>query len=85
MILISWAQYLRKNKTVTGLDATKFGYTATHTLSSGTNQARDANKQSRQDNSGCVILDFDFEAGFDWLDILYGEVFDCFPRHFKFI
>ena len=67
-------------KVVTGLDAKRFGETATHTLSPvqlvagsdrrihhGINLARDAIYQAGKTKSGCGLLDLDFLAGFDWL------------------
>ena len=67
-------------KALTGLEATMFGDTATHTLSPlqlvagsdrrihhGINLARDAIHQAGKSRNGCGILDLDFLAGFDWL------------------
>ena len=69
-------------KVVTGLEADRFGETATHTLSPvqlvagsdrrihhGINQARDAVYHAGKRKSGCGLLDLDFMAGFDWLDM----------------
>ena len=68
-------------KTITGLEAKKFGNTATHTLSPvqlvagsdqcihhGINLARDAIHHVSKTKAGCGLLDLDFLAGFDWLD-----------------
>ena len=59
-----------------------FGDTATHTLSPvqlvagsdrrihhGINLARDAINQAGKPKVGCGLLDLDFMAGFDWLDM----------------
>ena len=67
-------------KIVTGLEAHRFGKTATHSLSPvqlvagsdrrihhGINLARDAIFQAGKRKSGCGLLDLDFMAGFDWL------------------
>ena len=69
-------------KIITGLEADRFGLTATHTLSPiqlvagsdrrihhGINSARDAVHHSAKIKSGCGLLDLDFMAGFDWLDM----------------
>ena len=69
-------------KVVTGLEGHRFGKTATHSLSPvqlvagsdrrihhGINQARDAILQAGKRKSGCGLLDLDFMAGFDWLDM----------------
>ena len=69
-------------KILTGLEAKKFGNTATHTLSSnqlvagsdrrihhGINFARDTIFKVGQSKIGCGLLDLDFLAGFDWLDM----------------
>ena len=69
-------------KVVTGLEAEWFGNTATHTLSPlqlvagsdrrihhGINLARDAIHQAGKSKAGCGILDLDFLAGFDWLEM----------------
>ena len=67
-------------KTATGIDAKRFGSTATHSISPlqlvagddrrihhGINLARDAVQQVSKSKSGCGLLDLDFLAGFDWL------------------
>ena len=61
---------------LTGLEALRFGDTATHTLSpvqlvagSGINLARDAINQAGKSRKGCGLLDLDFMAGFDWLEM----------------
>ena len=67
-------------KVVTGMDAKRFGDTATHTLSPvqlvagsdrrihhGINLARDTIQQAGKSKQGCGLLDLDFLAGFDWL------------------
>ena len=67
-------------KIVTGMEARRFGKTATHTLSPvqlvagsdrrihhGINLARDAIHHAGKKKAGCGILDLDFLAGFDWL------------------
>ena len=69
-------------KVVTGLEGDRFGKTATHSLSPvqlvagsdrrihhGINQARDAIYQAGKRKSGCGLLDLDFMARFDWLDM----------------
>ena len=69
-------------KVVTGLEALRFGSSATHSLSPvqlvagsdrriyhGINQARDAVFLAGKSKSACGILDLDFMAGFDWLDM----------------
>jgi hypothetical protein len=69
-------------KVVTGLEADRFGDTATHSLSPvqlvagsdrrihhGINQARDTIYQAGKSKSGCGLLDLDFMLGFDWLDM----------------
>ena len=69
-------------KVVTGLEADRFGDTATQSLSPvqmvagsdrrihhGINQARDAIHQAGKRKSSCGLLDLDFMAGFDWLDM----------------
>ena len=69
-------------KVVTGLEGDRFGKTATYSLSPvqlvagsdrrihhGINQARDAIYQAGKSKSGCGLLDLDFMAGFDWLDM----------------
>ena len=69
-------------KVVTGLEADRFGETATHRLSPvqlvagsdrrihhGINQARDAIYHAGKRESGCGLLDLDFMAGFDWQDM----------------
>ena len=69
-------------KIVTGIEAKRFGNTATHSLSPiqlvagsdrrihhGINLARDAINQAGKIKTGCGILDLDFMAGFDWLDM----------------
>jgi hypothetical protein len=71
-------------KVVTGLDAKRFGDTATHSLSPlqlvagsdrrihhGINLARDAIYQAGKTKAGCGLLDLDFMAGFDWLDMAW--------------
>ena len=67
-------------KISTGLEAKRFGKTATHSLSPvqlvagsdrrihhGINLARDTIHQAGKAKAGCGLLDLDFEAGFDWL------------------
>ena len=69
-------------KVVTGVEAKRFGKTATHSLSPsqlvagtdrrihhGINLARDAIHAVQRGRSGCGLLDLDFMAGFDWLDM----------------
>ena len=69
-------------KVLTGLEASRFGDTATHTLSPvqlvagsdrrihhGINLARDAIYQAGKSKKGCGLLDLDFMAGFDWLEM----------------
>ena len=69
-------------KIVTGIEARRFSATATHTLSPlqlvagsdrrihhGINRARDAIYKAGKTRVGCGILDLDFMAGFDWLDM----------------
>ena len=69
-------------KVVTGLEGDRFGKTATHSLSPvqlvagsdrrihhGINLARDAIHQAGKRKAGCGLLDLDFMAGFDWLDM----------------
>ena len=69
-------------KVLTGLEALRFGETATHTLSPiqlvagsdrrishGINLARDAINQAGKSKNGCGLLDLDFMAGFDWLEM----------------
>ena len=69
-------------KVVTGLEAKRFGETATHSLSHpqlvagddrrihhGINMARDAIQVVGRDKAGRGILDLDFLAGFDWLNM----------------
>ena len=69
-------------KVLTGLEALWFGDTATHTLSPvqlvagsdrrihhGINLARDAIHQAGKSRNGCGLLDLDFMAGFDWLEM----------------
>ena len=71
-------------KTASGIDAKRFGKTATHSLSPlqlvagddwrihhGINLARDAIHQVGKTKSGCGLLDLDFLAGFDWLDMAW--------------
>ena len=71
-------------KVVTGIEAKRFGNTATYSLSPlqfvagdnrrihhGINQARDAIQQVSKTKVGCGILDLDFLAGFDWLDMAW--------------
>ena len=71
-------------KTITGVEAKKFGKTATHTLSPvqlvagsdrrihhGINLARDAIHHVGKTKAGCGLLDLDFLAGFDWLDMAW--------------
>ena len=69
-------------KVVTGLESDRFGPTATYSLSPvqlvagsdrrihhGINLARDAIHQAGKRKAGCGLLDLDFMAGFDWLDM----------------
>ena len=69
-------------KIATGIEAARFGDTATHSLPPvqlvagsdrrihhGINLARDAIYQAGRRKAGCGILDLDFLAGFDWLDM----------------
>ena len=69
-------------KVLTGLEAIRFGDSATHTLSPvqlvagsdrrihhGINHARDAINQAGKSRKGCGLLDLDFMAGFDWLEM----------------
>ena len=69
-------------KVVTGIEAKRFGKTATHSLSPiqlvagedrrihhGINLARDAIQAVGRNQDGCGLLDLDFMAGFDWLDM----------------
>ena len=69
-------------KVLTGIEASRFGSTATHTLSPvqlvagsdrrihhGINMARDAIQQASKSRKSCGILDLDFMAGFDWLEM----------------
>ena len=69
-------------KIVTGVEAKRFGQTATHSLSefqlvAGSNRrihhgiglARDAILKAEEKNIACGILDLDFLAGFDWLNM----------------
>ena len=71
-------------KVVTGLEGHRFGNTATHSLSPvqlvagadrrihhGINLARDAIFKAGQSKAGCGLLDLDFMAGFDWLDMAW--------------
>ena len=71
-------------KTVPRIEAKRFGNTATNSLSPlqlvagddrrihhGINHARDAVQQVSKTKSGCGLLDLDFLAGFDWLDIAW--------------
>ena len=71
-------------KVITGLEAKRFGNTATHTLSPiqlvagsdrrihhGINLARDTIYQAGKSKAGCGLLDLDFMAGFDWLDMAW--------------
>ena len=71
-------------KTSTGIEADRFGETATHSLSPlqlvagddrrihhGINLARDAIQQVIKSKAGCGLLDLDFMAGCDWLDIAW--------------
>ena len=71
-------------KTATGIEAKRFGKSATHSLSPlqlvagddrrihhGINLARDAVQQAGKNKSGCGLLDLDFLAGFDWLDMVW--------------
>ena len=71
-------------KTATGIEAKRFGKSATHSLSPlqlvagddrrihhGINLARDAVQQAGKNKSGCGLLDLDFLAGFDWLDMAW--------------
>ena len=69
-------------KIITGLEALRFGLTATHSLSAlqlvagsnrrihhGINFARDAIHHANRLKMNCGLLDLDFMAGFDWLDM----------------
>ena len=71
-------------KIATGLEAKRFGSTATHSLSPlqlvagddrrihhGINLARDAVQQVSKTKAGCGLLDLDFLAGFDWLEMAW--------------
>ena len=71
-------------KVATGIEAKRFGSTATYSLSPlqlvagddrrihhGINKARDAIQQVNKTKVGCGILDLDFLAGFDWLDMAW--------------
>ena len=71
-------------KTSTGIEAKRFGGTATYSLSPlqlvagddrrihhGINLARDAIQQVVKSKTGCGLLDLDFLAGFDWLDMAW--------------
>ena len=71
-------------KTATGIEAKRFGNTATYSLSPlqlvagddrrihhGINLARDAVHQVGKTKVGCGLLDLDFLAGFDWLDMAW--------------
>ena len=71
-------------KVVTGIEARRFGKTATHSLSPvqlvagadrrihhGVNMARDAIQAVRRGRAGCGLLDLDFLAGFDWLVMIW--------------
>ena len=74
----------KHNSIKPGLEAKSFGNTATHTLSPiqlvagsdrrihhGINLARDAIYQAGKSKAGCGLLDPDFMAGFDWLDMAW--------------
>ena len=74
-------------KVATGIEAKRFGITATYSLSPlqfvagedrrihhGINQARDAVQQVTKTKEGCGILDLDFLAGFDWLDMAWVNI-----------
>ena len=65
---------------ITGLEAKRFGKTATHNLSQvqlvagsdsrihqGISLARYAIQQAGKSKVGCGLLDLDFMAGFDWM------------------
>ena len=69
-------------KVVTGVEAKRFHSTATHSLSPlqlvagsdrriqhGICRARDAIQAVGRSKSGCGLLDTDFKAGFDWLEM----------------
>ena len=69
-------------KIVTGVEAKRFGLTATHSLSPlqlvagddrrihhGINMARDVIQMVGRNKAGCGLLDLDFLAGFDWLNM----------------
>ena len=69
-------------KVVTGVEARRFGKTATHSLSPvqlvagddrrihhGINLVRDAIQAVGRRRKGCGLLDLDFLAGFDWLNM----------------
>jgi hypothetical protein len=71
-------------KLMTGLQALRFGRTATHSLSPlqlvagadrrmqhAVSRARDAIQAVAGTRAGCGLLDADFEAGFDWLVMCY--------------
>ena len=71
-------------KVVTGIEALRFGVTATYSLSKcqlvagsdrrihhGINLARDAIFHAGKAKKGCGILDLDFLAGFDWLNMAW--------------
>ena len=71
-------------KTVTGIEARRFGKTATHTISPiqlvagddrrihhGINLAMDTIEALGRGKTGSGLLDLDFMAGFDWLDMAW--------------
>ena len=71
-------------KLASGIEAKRFGNTATYSLSPlqlvagddrrihhGINRARDAIQKVSKTKVGCGLLDLDFMAGFDWLDMAW--------------
>ena len=69
---------------MSGIDAIRFGKIATHTLSPaqlvagddrrihhGISLARDIVSSVGPANKGCAMMDADFEAGFDWLTLVW--------------